>query len=218
MCSALVYLKIIRELLFELNGFSTLKYTKRCLRSVREVPRLVFKVSKRTKVFIAPSATLEVDGSLVIGVNWPNTLAGTTCFMVANTGSFKCHGNLKIYAGSFIVVEDGASLVVNDGYLNNDCRVECFQSIRIGRGVMIGNGVVIRDSDNHEINPNRPISAPIHIGDRVWIGARAMILKGVTIGDGAVIAAGSIVTRDVPSRALAAGVPARVIKNNVDWK
>jgi acetyltransferase-like isoleucine patch superfamily enzyme len=61
------------------------------------------------------------------------------------------------------------------------------------------------------------MSAPVHIGSHVWIGARALILKGVRIGDGAVVAAGSVVTRDVPSRALVAGNPAQVIREDVSW-
>lgn len=50
------------------------------------------------------------------------------------------------------------------------------------------------------------------IGNDVWIGARVVIRRGVTIGDGAIIGAGSVVTRDIPPYAIAAGVPARVIK------
>jgi acetyltransferase-like isoleucine patch superfamily enzyme len=45
-----------------------------------------------------------------------------------------------------------------------------------------------------------------------------MILKGVTMGNGAVVAAGAIVTKDVPERSLVAGVPAKVIRENVEWK
>ena len=52
----------------------------------------------------------------------------------------------------------------------------------------------------------------INIGNDVWIGERAMILNGVTIGDGAVIGAGAVVTKDIPPYAVAAGVPARVVK------
>ncbi len=51
---------------------------------------------------------------------------------------------------------------------------------------------------------------PIRVGNGCWIGARSLILGGISIGDGAIIAAGSVVTRDVPAHALAAGVPAVV--------
>lgn len=62
------------------------------------------------------------------------------------------------------------------------------------------------------MNTEPPASAPVIIGDDVFIGARAIILKGVTIGDGAVIGAGSVVTKSIPPRVIAAGNPARIIK------
>jgi acetyltransferase-like isoleucine patch superfamily enzyme len=52
----------------------------------------------------------------------------------------------------------------------------------------------------------------IEVGDDVWIGQNAIILSGVKIGQGAVIAAGSVVTKDVPSYAIVGGNPARLIK------
>lgn len=52
----------------------------------------------------------------------------------------------------------------------------------------------------------------IVIGDDVWIGARALILRGVTVGDGAIVGAGAVVTKDVPSFAIVAGNPAKIIK------
>jgi acetyltransferase-like isoleucine patch superfamily enzyme len=52
----------------------------------------------------------------------------------------------------------------------------------------------------------------IIIGDDVWIAEGATVLGGVTIGEGAVVAAHAVVTRDVPPRSVAAGNPARVIK------
>ena len=54
--------------------------------------------------------------------------------------------------------------------------------------------------------------AAVKLGKNVWVGAHATILPGVTVGDNAVIAAGAVVTKDVPAYCVAAGVPARVIK------
>ena len=56
------------------------------------------------------------------------------------------------------------------------------------------------------------IPKPVKIGNRVWFGARVTICPGVTIGDGAIVGAWAVVTKDVPSRTIVAGVPAKVIK------
>jgi virginiamycin A acetyltransferase len=52
----------------------------------------------------------------------------------------------------------------------------------------------------------------IHIGNDIYLGQNVMILPGVKIGDGAIVGAGSLVSKDVPNYAIAAGVPARVIR------
>lgn len=60
----------------------------------------------------------------------------------------------------------------------------------------------------HDYLPGR---SKVVIGSNVYIGQKAMILRGVTIGDNVIIAAGSIVSKDVPSNSVVAGVPARVV-------
>ena len=57
---------------------------------------------------------------------------------------------------------------------------------------------------------------PVKIGDNVWVASSATICGGVTIGSDTVIAAGSVVTRDIPSGVLAAGVPCKVIRPITD--
>lgn len=109
----------------------------------------------------------------------------------------------------------GAVLTIGDFvFINSGTSICAQQSVTIGNNVAIGNLTLIMDTDFHAVDDHRkpPKCAPVSIADNVWIGARVTILKGVTIGDGAVIAAGAVVTRDIPPRVIAAGVPARVIR------
>jgi acetyltransferase-like isoleucine patch superfamily enzyme len=71
------------------------------------------------------------------------------------------------------------------------------------------------DNDQHGVirRMELPQSDPVVIGDHVWIGSKAVILPGVRIGSHAVVGAGSIVTKDIPPRCVAAGNPARVLRH-----
>lgn len=102
-------------------------------------------------------------------------------------------------------------------FLNSGCKFQDQGGIFIGDGSLIGHNVVLATL-NHSLDPAHRgdlIPAPINIGKNVWIGSNATVLAGVSIGDGAVIAAGAVVTKDVPGKTIAGGVPARVIKTIV---
>jgi len=75
------------------------------------------------------------------------------------------------------------------------------------------------DTDVHKLVRDGDASphAPVHIGKDCWIGANAIILKGTQLGDGSVVAAGAVVTSEVPPKSLMAGVPARIMRENVTW-
>ena len=99
-------------------------------------------------------------------------------------------------------------------FLNAGCRFQDQGGIEIGDDCLIGHNTVIATL-NHDLAPSRRGDlrpAKVSIGNNVWIGANATILPGVTIGDDAVIAAASVVTKDVPARALVVGSPARVLR------
>jgi len=92
----------------------------------------------------------------------------------------------------------------------------------IGRQGLISRGVVLTTGDAHSIldaatgarlNP----SADVAIGDHVWLGEEAMILKGARIGSNCVIGARSLVTGSIAANCLAAGNPARVLRENITW-
>ena len=99
-------------------------------------------------------------------------------------------------------------------FINAGCRFQDQGGIYIGSGALIGHNVVIATL-NHAFEPERRgdmFPAPVRIGKNVWIGSCSTILPGVTIGDNAIIGAGSVVTRDIPDNAVAAGNPAKVKK------
>lgn len=109
--------------------------------------------------------------------------------------------------------------------IGNNCFFGYFLTLLAGEDIVIGNDVLIASnvivtSENHSVDPESEIpymSQPligkkVTIGDGCWIGEKVIILPGVTIGEKSVIGGGSVVTKDVPSYAIAVGNPARVIK------
>jgi len=79
----------------------------------------------------------------------------------------------------------------------------------------MASGVYITDSDWHGIYDRLDYigaSRPVSIGTNVWLGDSVIVCKGVTIGDNSIIGAGSVVTGDIPANVVAAGNPARVIR------
>ena len=66
---------------------------------------------------------------------------------------------------------------------------------------------------DHQRRAGKGYCKPIAVGSGCWIGINTTILCDVTIGDGAVIGAGAVVNKSVPADVMAAGVPAKIVKN-----
>ena len=114
--------------------------------------------------------------------------------------------------------ENKAELIIgNNVAIGDRTEIHTGSKIFIGNHTLISWDCCIIDRDYHKISGSEEIIKPIEIGENVWIGCRSLIMKGVKIGNGAVIAAGSVVTKDVPEKALVAGNPAKIIKENVEW-
>jgi galactoside O-acetyltransferase len=91
------------------------------------------------------------------------------------------------------------------------------EGIKIGADCMFGAGTEILDSDFHDLDPARRkagthVTAPVEIGDNVFAGMGVKILKGAKVGDDSVLGAGAVVTGKIPAGVIAAGNPARVIR------
>ncbi len=127
---------------------------------------------------------------------------GEKC-VIDRDATIECMGTLQIGARTIF---------------GHHCTLAAKESLVIGEDCLIAEMVSIRDHDHRfddydvPIRMQGAICAPVSIGNNVWLAARVIVTKGITIGDGAIVGAGAVVTRDVPAGAIAAGVPARVIK------
>lgn len=132
-------------------------------------------------------------------------------------------GNLRI--GEEVVMERDATLECNGelvigarSIFGHHCTIAAKEKIEIGHDCLIAEMVSIRDHDHAFDDYDTPVMfqgsvcAPVRIGNNVWLAARVVVVKGVTIGDNAIVGAGAVVTKDIPSGAIAVGVPARVVK------
>ena len=114
-------------------------------------------------------------------------------------------------------VDYGKNITVgNNFYANFDCIILDVAPVTIGDNVFFAPRVSLFTA-KHPIdagvrNSGLELASPIRIGSNVWIGGHTIINPGVTIGDNVVIGSGSVVTRDIPSNCVAAGVPCRVLR------
>lgn len=150
--------------------------------------------------------------------------SGVMVYRTGDGGPVELMDRVHFYGDSFIETGMGGRLRIGeDTHIQPGCHIHSFISdIWIGRKVEIAPGCGFYNYD-HGMKPGIPImeqpltsKGGIRVGDGAWIGHGTTILQGVAIGSGAVIAAGSVVVRDIPENAIAAGVPAKVLRMRGD--
>lgn len=150
------------------------------------------------------------SGHLSIGVGCEFVLPRRILFL----------GSAFIGSNSYFNAQGGCIEIGNSAAFNRGVYINaaCGGKICIGNHCLIGPGVVIRTANHQFSQTDVPIQnqghsyADITIEDDVWIGANSIVLSGVTIGKGAIIGAGAVVSKDIPSMAIATGAPARPSK------
>lgn len=182
--------------------------------------RGIVVVGRGSKIRVHRSArvVLEPRSILAIGIAH-DSLVGAV-LRLRPRSNLHVTGKVQITRASCITIENDATLTVGNGtFFNDGSSVMCCSEITIGPGCAISWGVRILDTDVHQLVRDGAASphAPVHIGKDCWIGAGALILKGTKLGDGSVVAAGAVVASEVPSKSLVAGIPARVIRENIAW-
>jgi acetyltransferase-like isoleucine patch superfamily enzyme len=120
--------------------------------------------------------------------------------------------------GSKIRVHEGEVRIGAKSVLGQECTISAFQHVSIGRECIIADRVMLIDFDHGVVEVERPIrdqgiyKRDVRVGHNVWIGYGVAVLRGVTVGDNSVLGTSTVVSRDVPANAVAAGVPVRVLR------
>lgn len=132
-------------------------------------------------------------------------LAGTFPLNAVRVSALRCCGytiGRKVYVGPGLFIATRAG--------DPNCGLTIGDRVSIGPRVIL---VLASDANDAEVGRQfPPVRAEIHIGQDSWLGAGVIVMPGVGIGDRAVIGAGAVVTRNVHSNTMAAGVPAKAIR------
>lgn len=169
--------------------------------------------------------------SILLGIGGSRDLAvfrsRKSYLRISRAGRLVFEGTAR-FAPHFSVLIDNAEMSIGSGFsCNNGCSFSCLDGIAIGENCLLGGDIEIRDSDGHTIYEldaeqhlvEKDNTKPVKIGDHVWLCSHVRISKGVRIGNDCVVAHSSICTRALEgNHKLIAGFPAKVIKDNIQWK
>jgi acetyltransferase-like isoleucine patch superfamily enzyme len=120
----------------------------------------------------------------------------------------------------WITIADEGRVAIGEGcFLNLHTMIASQNEVTIGDHTMFANHCFVSDASHRYDDPSMPLTwqgftskGPTRIGSNCWFGVGCVVTSGVTIGDRCVIGANSVVTRDLPPGVIAAGAPAKVIR------
>ena len=138
----------------------------------------------------------------------------------------QCGKGGTIRFGRFTWIGDGTKIRCHEGevaigaktVLGQECTISAYKRIAIGEQCVIADRAMFIDFDHGIVEVERPIRVqgiykePVAVGSNVWIGYGACVLRGAAVGDNSVLGTYAVVTKDLPTNAVAAGIPARVIR------
>ena len=210
--------RIKKDVTFK-NILQTVYFNYLCRKIRRNSRGGMMRFFKGALVSLKEHSEIELNAPLILGVKRVKGNKVSTRIQLDRYCKLSVNGQFNCNEGTYIWITHSGHLILDGGFINEGVTITCASEVHIGKGANIAREAVIRDYDGHYIEDvNYRTAKPIKIGDNVWIGYRAMILKGVTIGEGSIIAANAVVTKDVPAHCVVAGNPAKIIRENVNWR
>ena len=187
------------------------------------VYKLIYKIDVIThhKVIIKAIKKISTNSRLFIGTRRNDLLLKDDRTLLNVNGKLNIKGDYSIGRGCRIAIGKNAEVFLEEGYININSMLIINHGLSIGKDSFISWNCQILDDDFHEIiyDDKKDTDNKIKIGNHVWIGSNVSILKCVEIADNCIVAANSVVTKKFTEKnCLIAGSPAKIIKQNVNWK
>ena len=140
-------------------------------------------------------------------------------------GRLKIGEGTLLEPGCWLTLAPAARIEIGAGcFLNRNTMLAAQERIEIGDHTMLANGCFVGDAEHRYDDPGTPVTqqgfvsdGPVRIGSNCWFGVNCAITSGVTIGERCVVGANSVVTGDLPRGTIAAGAPAKVLRE-IEWR
>ncbi len=151
-------------------------------------------------------------------------MINTKVYIKGRNSTLHIKQNVNIRNSFIEIMGDDCSVTIGENcIIGFDCYLsakETGTSLTLGNGCMLSRNAKLMTSDGHPIfHENEVINKAkkITLHDNVWIADNVTVLKGVEIGEGSVVGIDSVLTKSVPAHSIAAGNPAKIIRNDINW-
>jgi len=187
------------------------------------IGKAAVRIHPSTDLFMRNSRLVVENGILSIGyVPGRSYSLRDNCRFRLEHSTLRVKGSVQIRPGVSIWAMKAKVVIGNGTVVNGPTVIVSKCQVDVGACCQIARNTTIMDCDMHRHavagGKLEDAAKQVTIGNHCWIGHNVTILKGVTVGEGSVVAAHSVVTEDVQSRTIVAGVPAKKIKENIIWE
>jgi acetyltransferase-like isoleucine patch superfamily enzyme len=167
-----------------------------------------------------PEARRRIDEHMVAAGAYIRHPIDGEVLEALDSGRLKVGEGTLFEPGCWLTLAPEARISIGAGcFLNKGVMLAALESIDVGDHVMFANWCFVGDSDHRYDDRTKPITVqgfaprgPVKIGPNCWFGVNCVVTGGVEIGERCVIGANSVVTKSLPPGVIAAGAPAKVIR------
>jgi acetyltransferase-like isoleucine patch superfamily enzyme len=167
---------------------------------------------------------IRVKGSIDLNISPSAKIANCDISLKGNNNSLSIEDGVSLRYTQIEILGDNCSISIGKNCIvGQDCYLSAKEgkSLTIKDDCMLSRNVKIMTSDGHYIYQNNAIinyGSDVLIQNSVWLADNVTLLKGVTIAHHSVVAINATVTKSVPPHSIAAGNPAKVVKEGISWE